>query len=202
MARDWSQLSISDIINGRNGQGGRFLVEFARDYQRRYNSSLCISCKGKLEQGIRKFLTQDTMDKGTNSGYVLKKKYEGIQLGFGSQLVLTSINLTDELARRFIEKHPLGEALFEKMPEGKFEDNMDSNDPEVDSRQDGESKDPVTEEGELKEPIEPSTNGKDVIEGKDIEGDIPNKEVDPETAKEGDVGKPPVTDKNKGAKKK
>ena len=54
--------------------------------------------------------------KGKNSGFKLKDTYNGIQLAFGSKVILSNVSLTDELAVKAIREHPLGEGLFAELP--------------------------------------------------------------------------------------
>lgn len=53
-----------------------------------------------------------------NSGYVLKAKYNGIPLSFGSPILVTNANLTDEIAQNLLKNHKRGALLFDKIPEG------------------------------------------------------------------------------------
>lgn len=66
------------------------------------------------------------MGKTTNdSGYILKAKYDGIPLGFGSPVLVTNANITKEYAEKLIKEHKRGADLFDKIPEETEETNQD-----------------------------------------------------------------------------
>lgn len=52
----------------------------------------------------------------TKSKAILLKKYEGIQLHFGSPVHVTNATMTEEQAIYLLEKHPHGAKLFDVLP--------------------------------------------------------------------------------------
>lgn len=121
--RDWHKYTAAVVKSGSDESGSRFLSEFARDYKAKTGKDLCPTCK--FESNYPKYLNEMSEEK-INSGYVLKKMYEGIPLdAFKSNIRVSNRNLTDEYAEFLLANHGRGEDLFEKMPERKKGQNKD-----------------------------------------------------------------------------
>ena len=50
------------------------------------------------------------------SEWKIKPMYEGISLGFGSKVILSSTNITDKIAEKFAREHKKGLGLFSSYP--------------------------------------------------------------------------------------
>lgn len=124
MHTDWSKYSIDQIKTGTDEKGNRLLLAFNKEYREIFGHEPCHTC-GSWAEKAKKFLNQvNTMSKVENSGYVLKKMYEGVTLEFGGNPI-SNRNLTDKIAKQLIEKHPKGAGLFLKIPEVKEKPNDD-----------------------------------------------------------------------------
>lgn len=119
---NWSKLDIEIIFSGKNAEGVRYLQLFLSDYVSLIEpkDTPIASCKKCLKKYLYEFLTYKpkTMEK---QNYQLKPKYEGITI-FGTGIVFTNANLTDELAERLVKEHPAGVKLFAIMPDGVGDD--------------------------------------------------------------------------------
>jgi hypothetical protein len=96
----------------RNG----LFIQFNRQYKKRFGKNVtfsCPKCKAKAWDDYLKTLKPTKM---ANSNYILKNKYNGIQLGFGGKPMRNG-EFTDAEAKKLIKSHSLGEALFSKLPE-------------------------------------------------------------------------------------
>lgn len=110
------------IFTSKDSDGNRYLSLFLQDYKQAFPDVRVIAgCRGCLEEYYRKYIKHIPIMKVIkNSGYVLKKKYNGIPLKFGSQIYVSNANLTDDLAKELL-KRKNGKDLFEKMPEASQE---------------------------------------------------------------------------------
>lgn len=119
---NWGKLSADVIFRGKDSEGARYLPKFLKDYVSLIEPKEppIASCKKCINKYLYEFLTYKpkTMKK---QNYQLKPKYEGITI-FGTGLIITNANITDELGKRLVDEHPAGVKLFAVMP------NNDSND--------------------------------------------------------------------------
>lgn len=132
---DWSNIDKVTIFKGKDENGNRYLSQFLSDYKRIFNAKeINAGCERCLEDYYLKLIKHLQMGKSTNdSGYVLKAKYDGIPLGFGSPVLVTNANITKEYAEKLIKDHKIGADLFDKIPEetekseldGKTRDELD-----------------------------------------------------------------------------
>ena len=113
---NWVNLGIEQIMNGTNSEGVRYLTLFLKDYKAivQPTEPIVASCPKCIRKYFQELINHKTMEK-TESKYKLKAKYEGITL-FGTGLIITNKNLTDELGARLMKKHPAGIKLFEVYP--------------------------------------------------------------------------------------
>lgn len=109
---NWSEKNINFVQNN--------LVQFLTDYKKEFNvENVNPSCANCLQSYLNDFKKKyKVMNK---SGYVLKEKYQGIQLEFGSSVMVNNTNITKEWAKNLIKNHPLGADLFDVIPSEKPE---------------------------------------------------------------------------------
>lgn len=121
---DWSDLDKVVIFKGHDENGNRYLSQFLRDYKEVFNSDLInASCDRCLEDYYLKFTKHlYTMSDKKKSNYVLKKKYNGIPLEFGSAIQVSNTNMTDEYGEKLLKDHAKGADLFDQVPDAKIED--------------------------------------------------------------------------------
>ncbi len=101
---NWLDYKIENIIGGKSADGVSLLQLFLKDYAKEFNiTTLNASCKkcvnGYLQNYKSKFMKMDS-----NCKYILHKKREGIQLGFGSNIFVNNNNITEEYAIKLISK--------------------------------------------------------------------------------------------------
>lgn len=114
----WDKYTAEQIRTGADDDGNRLVIAFCRDFKELFGASAecCHSCPSFPDK-VRKFkLKYTSMEKVENSGFKLKAKYEGIQMGFNGDPVSNG-NLTDERAIKLLKNHPAGEGLFDQIPE-------------------------------------------------------------------------------------
>ena len=113
--RDWTKIGKDAILKGKDENGNRYLSQFLKDYQELTGAkNLNAGCGKCLNDYYKKYLKMKNQKK---SGYVLKSKYDGIPLNFGSRTFVSNRNMTDKLAKELIKNHPKGKGLFDKVPE-------------------------------------------------------------------------------------
>jgi hypothetical protein len=102
-------------VFGDLSKGGllfRFLSEYNRKFGEKKHNLSCSTCR---EDIWNNYLNLFKMKK-SNSEYVLKAKYNGIQDGFSGQ-PLRNGEITEAQALNLIKTHPKGKDLFEFIPE-------------------------------------------------------------------------------------
>ena len=107
------------IFEGRDSQGNLFLTQFIRDYKNTFNiTQVNVGCLKCLNDYYNKFINHLSKmeNKKNKSKFQLKKKYQGIQLKFGSSIFVKDSNMTDEYGYELLNKHPHGAKLFDKYP--------------------------------------------------------------------------------------
>lgn len=115
---DWSVFDAETVFRGKSPEGTPYLLQFLRDYKRIVNPAEApvASCKKCVQKYLNQLINFKKMDIKISKNWKLKAKYEGITL-FGTGIILTNSNITDELAERFYKEHPAKENLFDLMPE-------------------------------------------------------------------------------------
>jgi len=119
----WLKYKAEEVLTDKDKNGNRLISSFASDYKRVFNQDVCPSCKDfkiKFQKFIKQIQIMKNQDK-KNSGFVLKKMYQNIPLGFGSSVYVNNDNMTDEYGAELLENHPRGEELFSHIPEEKEE---------------------------------------------------------------------------------
>jgi hypothetical protein len=119
----WLNMSPEDVKSGLNEAGQRHLVEFSEHYKEVTGETLCLTCSFNSKfykftskiKGLNMLPTENKVKKET--GFLLKEKYQGVSLGFGSQEMLSHKNMTTEKAVKFYAEHPAGAKLFREVPE-------------------------------------------------------------------------------------
>lgn len=119
--RDWSIYNADTVLNGKDKDGNRLVLEFSKDFRERMGYNLDISCPKCFRNDFDKFLNKNNMSTKNKSSFKLKPMYNGIALGFGSKVFLSDDNITDELAEKFVKEHPKGLGLFSEYPQPKKE---------------------------------------------------------------------------------
>ena len=110
----WSNYTWEQVRTGKDENGSRLISQFAKEYKERTGNSICVTCPSS-KQKFNEFKKQKKMSK---SKYVLKAKYNGIPLKFGSNVLVTNSNMTDEYGKQLLKNHPRGKELFESIPDG------------------------------------------------------------------------------------
>ena len=119
---DWREIDKVAIFTGKDEHGNRYLSQFLKDYAATFNPDMInAGCQRCLEDYYTRTIKElNTMKEPKNeSGYVLKPKYQGISLEFGSNIFVTNGNITKEYGDTLLEKHPKGAELFEIVPKKK-----------------------------------------------------------------------------------
>lgn len=116
--RDWRLLDKVAIFTGKDKNGNRYLTSFLKDYKRIFHPlDINAGCERCLNDYYNKILNYLTMapKENKNTDFILKIKYNGIPLKFGSRILVTNANLTDEIGSFLLANHPRGEKLFDKI---------------------------------------------------------------------------------------
>ena len=56
------------------------------------------------------------MPENKKCSFKLKPMYDGLSLGFGSKIFISSANINDAIATKFANEHPKGLGLFSEYP--------------------------------------------------------------------------------------
>lgn len=124
----WQNVDRETVFTDVDSHGNRYLSQFLSDYKKAFPASDpnagCRKCLNDYYEKLTKHIS--TMGQVENkSGYVLKAKFEGIPLEFGSQILVTNSNMTKEYAEKLLKrKH--GADLFEIIPEASEEEDFSS----------------------------------------------------------------------------
>lgn len=102
----------------KGGLLSQFIKEYVKHFGGNFNLS-CPKCKTKYWENYKNLHKMKSTSK-----YVLKAKYNGIQLGVNGQ-PLRNGEMTDKQAKELISKHPKGKDLFEKYPKVKLDEVVD-----------------------------------------------------------------------------
>lgn len=115
---NWLNIDKVVIFTGKDENGNRYLSQFLRDYKEAFGKEeINAGCPKCLDSYYTKFTKHlSKMGEKINSTYRLKAKYNGISLGFGSNVIVSNRNITDDLAEQLLKNHPRGKELFETMP--------------------------------------------------------------------------------------
>lgn len=112
---DWGKYTPDTVRTGKDKNGNRLILQFSKDYKKRMGQDLDIGCPKCFRNDFQKYLKKEDMpDKKTE--WKIKPMYEGVSLGFGSKVILSSSNITDELAEKFAREHKKGIGLFYSYP--------------------------------------------------------------------------------------
>ena len=117
----WHKMNIETIVSGKTADDISYLKLFLIDYKKEFNVEVVNpSCSRCLNNYLDSFKKKYNKMENT-SNYILKKKREGLQLSFGSSIFVTNKNLTDEYAKKLIERFSKKEGftldyLFDKYP--------------------------------------------------------------------------------------
>ena len=90
----------------------RFLTEYRNHFKTGKLNPACSTCRVEYWTNYINLFKIKKMEK---SKYILKSKYNGINLGATGQ-PLRNGEFTDEQAKELLEKHPRGKELFEFIP--------------------------------------------------------------------------------------
>lgn len=115
-AHNWNEFSTELIIGGKSPDNVPYLKLFLIDYKKEFNIEVVnASCQKCIYQYHRDFIKQTSKMENT-SNYKLHKKREGLQLEFGSALLITNENITDRYAEKLVKR------FKELKPDFKMED--------------------------------------------------------------------------------
>lgn len=117
--KDWLKIDKVSIFKGKDENGNRYLTQFLIDYKKIFQpKEINAGCERCLEEYYQKIINHLQMGKTENtSGFVLKAKYNGIPLEFGSPVLVTNANITKEYGEKLLKNHQRGKELFDKIPE-------------------------------------------------------------------------------------
>lgn len=96
-------MSFDLILSGKSAQGESYLKEFLKDYTALTHEVVNAQCVKCLKRYYKKYINLTAMSENT-SNYRLHKKREGMQLAFGSSIIVTNNNITDEYAEALIKR--------------------------------------------------------------------------------------------------
>lgn len=116
---DWLKLDKVTIFEGRDENGNRYLSRFLSDFKKEFNpDTINAGCQRCLEDYYLKFTKHLSKmgNKKSQSDFILKAKYNGIPLEFGSQTFVNNSNIDAEKALKLLKGHKKGKELFEKLP--------------------------------------------------------------------------------------
>ncbi|PHQ27702.1 hypothetical protein [Leeuwenhoekiella nanhaiensis] len=128
---DWREIDKTTILTGTDENGNRYLSRFLKEYQQTFQPDMinagCQRCLDDYYNNFIKYL--NTMGTAKNdSGYILKAKYEGIPLEFGSQTFVRNSTITKKQGDFLLKNHKRGEELFEQIPENAGEPEVTGDD--------------------------------------------------------------------------
>lgn len=103
----------------RDTSKGGLLSQFLNDYRKQFGTGKlnpsCSSCRDTYWNNYENLFK---MKETVQCDYVLKTKYNGIQLGVNGQPVRNG-EMTNKIAKELLDKHPRGALLFDVIPEAK-----------------------------------------------------------------------------------
>lgn len=112
---NWEQFNIDTVFAASNGEGVRYLGLFLKDYREVFGGTVNAGCKRCINNYLQKFKSyMKTKKPNSESQYVLKPKYEGLQIGLTGVFV-NNKNITDDLAKKLLKVHA-PEKIFAKYP--------------------------------------------------------------------------------------
>lgn len=118
---NWLSIEKETIFTGKDENGNRYLSRFLKEYQETFNPDMinagCSRCLEDYYQKFTKYLLKMGTKVKTESGYVLKAKYNGIPLKFGSRKLVTNATITKEQGDYLLKNHKRGADLFDKVPD-------------------------------------------------------------------------------------
>lgn len=100
----------------RDKSKGGLFSSFLKEYRQKFGVSVTPSCNKCLTTYWNNYLNLFVMTQEIKCDYRLKAKYNGIQLGANGQPIRNG-EMTNEIAKELLEKHPAGELLFDEIPE-------------------------------------------------------------------------------------
>ena len=110
---NWENFNIEQIIGGATADGVRYLKLFLIDYKELFNVKVNAGCFKCINSYLNDYkLSKFRME--NNSNYRLKEKYNNLPLGFGSDVLVNNINITDKYAKQIIENYKSINLNFKK----------------------------------------------------------------------------------------
>lgn len=116
MDAKYKDIGLKAVFSDKTKDG--LFVQFLREYEREFGEKInpsCPKCRARYWDNYLKSFEM-AIEKKAKSGYVLKGKYNGIQLGHGGKPMRNG-EFTDAEAKKLIKIHALGEGLFSVIPE-------------------------------------------------------------------------------------
>lgn len=117
MTDEWLKIGRGSIFADKSKNG--LLFSFLKEYKIQFKVSVTPSCRKCLDLywlNYEQLKTTKMEVKKAECNYVLKAKYNGIQLGVNGDPIRNG-EMTNEIAKELLEKHPRGEQLFSFIPE-------------------------------------------------------------------------------------
>lgn len=112
--RDWTKYDKGVVFRDKTPNG--LLFQFLAEYKAKFGGSINPSCRKCLNDYYNNYLKSITMSKTKKCDYLLKAKYNGIQIGTNGDPIRNG-EMTNEIAKKLIAWHPAGEDLFEITPD-------------------------------------------------------------------------------------
>lgn len=118
---DWTEYTREVVFNQKKEDGSLLLTDFIRDYKNVFKpvevNIGCLSCLNQYYDKLINYITKMGTKTPEKCLFKLKEKYNGVRLGFNTNLLIHNGNITDELAIRLLKEHPRGELLFTIIPD-------------------------------------------------------------------------------------
>jgi hypothetical protein len=114
---DFTTMDISTITRSVTGDGVRYLELFLREYVSIFQETVNPSCPKCLTEYLSRYKNHfKAMD--NTCQYRLHAKYENIPLEFGSPVLVSNANITDEYAQKLLSQKN-GSRFFSIIPQPK-----------------------------------------------------------------------------------
>ena len=112
----WSNYT-ADQVRTQSKDGVRLAVLFNKEFKKKFNRDVCLTCTKDFANDFKKYIMA-TEKKAEQPKFVLKKKFNGISLGFGKGRAFNG-SMTDKQAKDLAKNHPKGKDLFDVFTEEK-----------------------------------------------------------------------------------
>jgi len=101
---NWIEIGIESILTSKDSEGVRYLQHFLKDYTSLTGAHVNAGCNKCIAHYFNNYVNLIS-DMENDCKYRLHKKREGLPLAFGSNIRVTNRNITDEYAKKLIERY-------------------------------------------------------------------------------------------------